>query len=214
MTDLELLAGLEPEIPGWVLQNRLREAGYVNIWQKIEGLISAGYMERLKKNWYCLAPLLRKREPSLRYLACNINGPAAVSGGLVLFEAGLIPDAVVSVTAVSSRRSSSLDTPYGSIHWQRLPADLVFRGTYRVTDPPGYITAVREKALLDLLYTTRYTPPNYSLWKDFFFEDLRIDEDEAAGLDFVLLEELAIIFGSPKITKHVQWFRKYFGARD
>ncbi len=214
MTDLELLAGLEPEIPGWVLQNRLGEAGYVNIWQKIEVLISAGYIERLKKNWYCLAPLLRKREPSLRYLACNINGPAAVSGSLVLFEAGLIPDAVVSVTAVSSRRSSSLDTPCGSIHWQRLPANLVFRGTYRVTDPPGYIIAAREKALLDLLYTTRYTPPNYSLWKDFFFEDLRIDEDEAAGLDFVFLGELAIIFGSPKITKHVQWFRKYFGARD
>lgn len=214
MTDLELLAGLEPEIPGWVLQNRLGEAGYVNIWQKIEGLISAGYIERLKKNWYCLGPLLRKREPSLRYLACNINGPAAVSGSLVLFEAGLIPDAVVSVTAVSSRRSSSLDTPYGGIHWQRLPANLVFRGTNRVTGPPGYIIAAREKALLDLLYTTRYTPPNYSLWKDFFFEDLRIDEDEAAGLDFVLLGELAIFFGSPKITKHVQWFRKYFGARD
>jgi hypothetical protein len=33
MTDLELLSGLEPEIPGWTLQNRLREAGYVNIWQ-------------------------------------------------------------------------------------------------------------------------------------------------------------------------------------
>ena len=147
MTDLKLLAGLEPEIPGWVLQNRLREAGYVNIWQKIEGLISAGYIERLKRSWYCLGPLLRKREPSLRYLACNINGPAAVSGSLVLFEAGLIPDAVASVTAVCSRRSGGLDTPYGSIHWQRLPYSLVFPGTYRVTDPPGYIRAAREKAL-------------------------------------------------------------------
>ena len=214
MTDLKLLAGLEPEIPGWVLQNRLREAGYVNIWQKIEGLISAGYIERLKRSWYCLGPLLRKREPSLRYLACNINGPAAVSGSLVLFEAGLIPDAVASVTAVCSRRSGGLDTPYGSIHWQRLPYSLVFPGTYRVTDPPGYIRATREKALLDLLYTTRYTPANFSLWKDFIFEDLRIDEDEAAILDFVVMGELAQIFDSPKITKHVRWLRKYFGTPE
>ena len=36
MTDIELLKGLDTEIPGWVLQSRLSERGYTNIWQKIE----------------------------------------------------------------------------------------------------------------------------------------------------------------------------------
>lgn len=30
MTDIELLKGLDTEIPGWVLQSRLTESGYVN----------------------------------------------------------------------------------------------------------------------------------------------------------------------------------------
>ena len=211
MTDLELLAGLEPEIPGWALQNRLREAGYVNIWQKISGMIAAGYIERIKRGWYCLGPLLRRREPSLRYLACNINGPAVVSGSLVLFEAGLIPDAVAGVTAVSPRRSSSLSTAYGAIHWHRLPQDLVFKGSYRAAEPPGYIRASAEKALLDQLYITRYSPANYTLWQAFIFDDLRIDEETASSLDFSRMDELAGFFASPRITRHMRWFLKYFG---
>ena len=211
MTDLELLTGLQPEIPGWVLQNRLRKNGYVNVWQKIEGLISDGYIERLKRGWYCLGPLVRKREPSLRYLACNIYGPAAVSGNLVLFESALIPDAVASITAVTSKRSHSLFTPYGNIVWERLPSHLIFPGTYSVEDPPGYIRATKEKALLDQLYIIKYTPQNYSQWKAFVFEDLRIDEDVLSGLNFTRMQELGWIFKSAKISKYINWFLKYFG---
>ncbi|GAB1400250.1 hypothetical protein MASR2M79_18450 [Aminivibrio sp.] len=214
MTDLELLAGLQTEIPGWVLQNRLRENGYVNIWQKIEGLISDGYIERLKRGWYFLGPLVRRREPSLRYLACNVYGPAAVSGNLVLFESALIPDAVASVTAVTSKRSSSLFTPYGNIVWDRLPSSLIFPGTYRVEESPGYIRATKEKALLDQLYITKYTPKNFSLWKAFIFEDLRIDEEALSDLDFVLLQELGSLFQSAKISKYIRWLLKYFGKPD
>ena len=214
MTDLELLAGLQTEIPGWVLQNRLRENGYVNIWQKIEGLISDGYIERLKRGWYFLGPLVRRREPSLRYLACNVYGPAAVSGNLVLFESALIPDAVASVTAVTSKRSSSLFTPYGNIVWDRLPSSLIFPGTYRVEESPGYIRATKEKALLDQLYITKYTPKNFSLWKAFIFEDLRIDEEALSDLDFVLLQKLGSLFQSAKISKYIRWLLKYFGKPD
>lgn len=214
MTDLELLAGLQTEIPGWVLQNRLRENGYVNIWQKIEGLISDGYIERLKRGWYFLGPLVRRREPSLRYLACNVYGPAAVSGNLVLFESALIPDAVASVTAVTSKRSSSLFTPYGNIVWDRLPSSLIFPGTYRVEESPGYIRATKEKALLDQLYITKYTPKNFSLWKAFIFEDLRIDEEALSDLDFALLQELGSLFQSAKISKYIRWLLKYFGKPD
>ena len=211
MTDIELLKGLETEIPGWVLQTRLLENGYVNIWQKIDGLIADGYLERVMRGWYCLGPLLRKREPSLRYLACNVYGPAAVSGNLVLFEAGLIPDAVASVTAVTVKRSRSLNTPYGDIEWFTVPRSSVYPGTYIVKDPPGYIRATNEKALLDQLYITRYTPQNYSLWKAFIFEDLRIDEETLAELDFKRMQELGELFKSPKITRHTNWFLKYFG---
>lgn len=211
MTDVELLKGLETEIPSWVLQNKLRENGYVNIWQKIEGLVSDGYIERVMRGWYCLGPLVRKREPSLRYLACNVYGPAVVSGNLVLFEAGLIPDAVASVTAFTSKRSRSLDTPYGNIEWYTLPSPLVYPDTYIVKELPGYIRTTIEKALLDQLYIIRYTPQNYSLWKAFIFEDMRIDEDMLAQLDFTRIQELGQLFKLPKITRHINRFLKYFG---
>ena len=205
MTDIELLKGLDTEIPGWVLQSRLTESGYVNIWQKIEGLVADGYIQRIMRGWYCLGPLLRKREPSLRYLACNVYGPAAVSGNLVLFEAGLIPEAVASVTSVTVKRSRSLKTPYGNIQWLTVPRQAVFPGTYAVKDPPGYIRAIPEKAVLDQLYIIRYAPQNYPLWKAFILEDLRIDEDALAKLDLRLIQELGESFESPKITRHVKW---------
>ena len=205
MTDIELLKGLDTEIPGWVLQSRLTESGYVNIWQKIEGLVADGYIQRIMRGWYCLGPLLRKREPSLRYLACNVYGPAAVSGNLVLFEAGLIPEAVASVTSVTVKRSRSLKTPYGNIQWLTVPRQAVFPGTYAVKPPPGYIRAIPEKALLDQLYIIRYTPQNYPLWKALILEDLRIDEDALAKLDLRLIQELGESFESPKITRHVKW---------
>lgn len=209
MTDIELLKGLDTEIPGWVLQSRLSESGYVNIWQKIERLAADGYIERIMRGWYCLGPLLRKREPSLRYLACNVYGPAAVSGNLVLFEAGLIPEAVASVTAVTPKRSRSLKTPYGNIQWLTVPRHTVFSGTYAVKDhPPGYIRAIPEKALLDQLYIIRYTPRNYPLWRAFILEDLRIDEEALAKLDLRLIQELGESFASPKITRHVKWLVK------
>ena len=103
-------------------------------------------------------------------------------------------------------------TPYGNIDWERLPSNLVFPGTSRVEGPPGYIGATKEKALLDQLYITRYTPQNYSLWKAFVFDDLRMDEDALAGLDFALMQELARLFQSAKITKYMHWFLKYFGT--
>ena len=205
MTDIELLKGLDTEIPGWVLQSRLTESGYVNIWQKIEGLVADGYIQRIMRGWYCLGPLLRKREPSLRYLACNVYGPAAVSGNLVLFEAGLIPEAVASVTSVTVKRSRSLKTPYGNIQWLTVPRQAVFPGTYAVKDPPGYIRAIPEKALLDQLYIIKYTPQNYPLWKALILEDLRIDEDALAKLDLRLIQKLGESFESPKITRHVKW---------
>ena len=211
MTDIELLKGLDTEIPGWVLQSRLTESGYVNIWQKIEGLMSDGLIERVMRGWYCLGPLLRTRQPSLRYLACNVYGPAAVSGNLVLFEAGLIPDAVASVTAVTPKRSRSLKTPYGNIHWLTVPRSSVFIGTYAVKDPPGYIRATTEKALLDQLYIIRYTPQSYSLWQAFILEDLRIDKDALESLDLTSMYELGRTYKSPKIIKHIKWFQKYLG---
>ena len=214
MTDIELLKGLDTEIPGWVLQSRLSERGYTNIWQKIEGLVTDGYIERIMRGWYCLGPLLREREPSLRYLACNVYGLAAVSGNLVLFESGLIPDAVASVTAVTPKRSRNLKTPYGNIQWLTVPRSSVFPGTYAVKDPPGYIRATPEKALLDQLYIIRYTPQNYSLWKSFIFEDLRLDEEALEKLDFTNMHELASIYNSPKIIKHIKWFKKYLGIPD
>ena len=209
MTDIELLKGLDTEIPGWVLQSRLSERGYTNIWQKIEGLVTDGYIERIMRGWYCLGPLLREREPSLRYLACNVYGLAAVSGNLVLFESGLIPDAVASVTAVTPKRSRNLKTPYGNIQWLTGPRSSVFAGTYSVKEPPGYIRATLEKALLDQLYIIRYTPQNYSLWKSFIFEDLRIDEEALEKLDFTRIHELAGAYKSPKITRHVKWMRNW-----
>jgi hypothetical protein len=163
------------------------------------------------RGWYCLGPLLRKREPSLKHLACNVYGPAAVSGNLVLFEAGLIPDAVACVTAVTPKRSRNLKTPYGNIQWLTVPRSSVFPGTYAVKDPPGYIRATTEKALLDQLYIIRYTPQSYRLWKDFILEDLRIDDEALEKLDFTSIQELGRIYKSPKIIRHVNWFLKYFG---
>ncbi len=213
MTDIELLKGLDTEIGMGAAEQAERKGLH-----KYMAEDRRACRRRLHRKGNAQLVLSRapssQRQPSLRYLACNVYGPAAVSGSLVLFEDGLIPDAVASVTAVTSKRSRSLETPYGNIQWLTVPRSSVFPGTYAVKDPPGYIRATPEKALLDQLYIIRYTPQNYSFWKSFIFEDLRLDEEALEKLDLTNMHELASIYNSPKIMKHIKWFKKYLGIPD
>ncbi len=90
-------------------------------------------------------------------------------------------------------------TPYGNIDWGEASLKPGFSRHLQGGRNAGYIRATKEKALLTQLYITRYTPQNYSLWKVFVFDDLRMDEDALAGLDFTLMQELTRIFASAKI---------------
>lgn len=156
----------------------------VNIRDKVSRLIKAGTLVGVVRGIYTIAPELQKRPVSREILANMISGPSYVSFEYVLSRAGLIPEAVMSVTSATPKRNRRYDTPLGGFLYIHLPLAVYGFGYTReaLSDGAGYLIAHPEKALLDSLYVRGAVRSLRGL-EARLFEDLRIDEDALAGLD-------------------------------
>lgn len=207
MLDIDILYNMPVEFPAWVLYDRLK--GYSNIPQKIMGLVNSGHIIRLKQGWYCLGEKLRKRGPSMEYLACVLNGTAVVSLQYALSQYGMIPEIVMVMTAVSAKRSAALTTPFGKIIWKHVPPGALTAGVSRSEREPYYLLASPEKALMDLLWTTRWAPENHRMWSEYMLDDLRIDDEALHTLNADMLSSIIPLFKSKKLRNWYHWWNKW-----
>ena len=117
--------------------------------------VKRGWLQRVRRGLYVLAPGLRAVEPSPYALVPLLTrgGPAYLSMEAVLDMYGLIPEAVHEATAVTLGRPGLFETPIGRVSYQHIHPDLFFG--FREEDIGlGYIVPLArpEKALLDLVY--------------------------------------------------------------
>jgi len=137
-----------------------------------------GYITRLKNGWYCFNDA--ERTENLSWLAANlILQPSYISLQTALSWYHLIPEAVYSITSVTTLKTNRISNPLGEFVYHSMKPSAYGFGL-RLTDAdhseqPGrekrkVVIASAEKALLDFFYMFSF----YHDGRD--MEELRFDE--------------------------------------
>ena len=114
--------------------------------------VKKGYLSRLRQDWYAFSDLKGNSEAT-RYLAQRIYTPSYISLHTALSFYGIIPEAVTTVTSVTSNRPASYSNDFGEFSYQTVKPALFFGYKPMILSPHGsYLLAFPEKAILDLLY--------------------------------------------------------------
>ena len=162
-------------------------------WQK------SGYIVMLRRGWYAFADYLQQPDYA-RYFAGKIYAPSYISLNTALSFYGIIPEAVVEITSVTTQKTCRYENAFGQFSYQTVRPRL-FWGFEPKTmrDGKQYMMATPEKAIIDLLYLY----PQYSSVED--MRELRLDEDwMREELDKERLMGYVERIGSPIIAKRVR----------
>ncbi len=137
-----------------------------------------GMLVKLRQGWYAFPELLQRPDFS-RYVACRIYRPSYISLHTALSMYGMIPEAVTSITSISTLKTARFENRFGQYSYQNVKPELFFG--YKPVELPintalinapklTWLLAQPEKALLDLLYLY----PFYD--NDTELEQFRLDE--------------------------------------
>ena len=126
---------------------------------------------KLRNGYYSFPEYLSK--PDFRYFVSNrIYRPSYVSLHTALAFYGMIPEAVITISAVSTLKKTKFENSFGTFTYQQIASDLMFGYDLKpFSDCQAIMFAQPEKALLDLLYLY----PFYNTEQEMI--ELRLDED-------------------------------------
>ena len=165
----------------------------------------AGYIVSLRQGWYAFADYLQQPDYA-RYFAGKICAPSYISLHTALSFYGIIPEAVVEITSVTTQKTCRFENAFGQFSYQTIRPRL-FWGFEPKTmrDGKQYMMATPEKAIIDLLYLY----PQYSTLDE--MRELRFDEDwMREELNKERLMEYTERIGSPALTKRIKLLQKAY----
>lgn len=161
--------------------------------------IQKDYIIRLRQGYYSF-PEYKGKPDFAMYFANRIYRPSYVSLHTALSFYGIIPEAVVQITSVTTLKTASFTNEFGEYSYKSIRENLMFGYNLKpLADGQTLQLAQPEKALLDLLYIY----PFYNTEKD--FEELRLDEDFLQNeLDYNLLNEYALKFENMALESRIK----------
>ena len=161
---------------------------------------------RLRQGYYTFPEYKGKPDFAL-YFANRIYRPSYVSLHTALAFYGMIPEAVVQITSVTSLKTVSFSNDFGEYDYKSVKEELMFGYDLKpIADGRTFQLARPEKALLDLLYLY----PFYNTGQE--LEDLRLDEDFLQDdLNRKLLEEYMLKFENKALENRVQLLINNYG---
>jgi predicted transcriptional regulator of viral defense system len=164
----------------------------LNRWQQ-KGLII-----KLKRGVYLLNENDRKINPSLYVIANQLYGPSYISLEYALNFYGLIPERVIDVTSVTTKKTMLIKNSLGNCIYQHIKPES-FRGFNTKKDNAGFtfFIAEPEKAVVDWLYLNLKKITEGA--KDIFGESFRFQNVE--DLKKHRITELAKLFNNPKLMR-------------
>ncbi len=164
-----------------------------------------GYIVSLRKGWYAFADY-RQQPDYARYFAGKMYAPSYISLHSALSFYGIIPEQVVEITSVTTRKTASFTNAFASYSYQTVRSSLFWGYTpMTLSDGKVYYMATPEKALLDLLYLY----PQYQTEADMV--ELRLDEDWlSTDLDRRRLQEYVARADSAALGKRVSVLQKAY----
>lgn len=124
-----------------------------NVRRQLSRWCKSGRVYQLRRGVYALAPPFQKVVPHPFLVANWLVQSSYVSLHSALAHHGLIPEAVLVTTSVSTSRPAGWDTPLGRFEYRHVKTDLLFG--FELTDlgsEQAAFVATPEKALLDLVY--------------------------------------------------------------
>ncbi|MBQ2067383.1 MAG: hypothetical protein II457_00465 [Paludibacteraceae bacterium] len=162
-------------------------------WQK------SGYIVSLRQGWYAFADYLQQPDYA-RYFAGKICAPSYISLHTALSFYGIIPEAVVEITSVTTQKTCRYENAFGQFSYQTIRPKLFWGFEPKMMrDGKQYMMATPEKAIIDLLYLY----PQYSTPKE--MQELRFDEDwMREELNKERLLDYAERISSPALTKRIK----------
>ncbi len=165
-----------------------------------------GYLIRLRQGVYTFSEYKGIQDFTL-YFANRIYRPSYVSLHTALAFYGLIPEAVVQITSVTTLKTAYFKNDIGEFSYKSMKENLMYGYDLRqIADGRTFQLARPEKALLDLLYLF----PFYNTAEE--MENLRLDEDFLHdNLKSHLLEEYLQKFRSRTLENRVQLLLNTYG---
>ena len=165
-----------------------------------------GLLIRLRQGYYTF-PEYKRKPDFVMYLANRIYRPSYVSLHTALAFYGMIPEAVIQVTSVTSLKTAGFKNDLGEYVYKSVHQELMFG--YDLKPIAGDLTlqlARPEKALIDLLYLYPFYNSGQAL------SDLRLDEDFLQGdLDLRLLENYTLKYNNKSLETRVQLLINTYG---
>ncbi|MFW5893860.1 MAG: type IV toxin-antitoxin system AbiEi family antitoxin domain-containing protein [Verrucomicrobiota bacterium] len=114
--------------------------------------VQKGYLLRLRRGWYAF-PEFKSKPEFADYIAGRIYRPSYISLHSALAFYGLIPEAVLQITSVTTLKTASFINDFGEYSYKSVKSELMFGYFHRqLVDGRSTPYATCEKALLDLLY--------------------------------------------------------------
>jgi predicted transcriptional regulator of viral defense system len=176
--------------PGFEQENLLN-------WQK------KGHILRIRNGWYSVSGRISTEE-HLYWIANKIYRPSYISLESAFAYYHWIPEAVFTITSVSTLKTKAFDTPVGHFRYSSVKPTLFWGYTLLKVEAFGVKIAEPEKALLDFLYLN----PKVESMAD--FEALRFDTDQMRqDIDREKLSAYVRMFDSVSLSKRVHAFIQF-----
>jgi len=161
--------------------------------------IKRGLLVRLRQGFYTFPEYISKPDFSL-YFANRIYRPSYVSLHTALAFYGIIPEAVVQITSVTSLKTANFNNSFGEFSYKSVSEELMFGYDMKpLTDGRTLQLAKPEKAILDLLYLY----PFYNTTNE--LEELRLDDDfMQVEFKWDLIQTYIIQFKNKTLEKRIK----------
>ena len=132
--------------------------------------VKKGLLLRLRQGYYTFPEYKSKPDFTL-FFANRIYRPSYISLHTALAFYGIIPEAVVQITSVTSLKTASFQNEIGEYQYKSIREELMFGYDIKpVANGQSLQLAQPEKALLDLLYLYPFYNTEHEM------ENLRLDE--------------------------------------
>lgn len=164
-----------------------------------------GYIENVKRGFYRFTDQTLN-QGTLYFIANKIYQPSYISLESALAYYEIIPEAVFSVSSISTLNTTRLNSSVGTLTYNHLKENLFFG--YELIELNGLTIALAnpEKAILDYLYLHS----NLNSSKD--FEGLRWNKEVLKTFDFQRFSDYLHLFNSKSVSKRFQLLLKYMHA--
>jgi len=175
--------------------------------QQLTDWLDRAYIQSIAGGYYALADRFIN-EPFLYMVASKLYEPSYISLESALAYHHVIPETVLGVTIVSSRKTKQFESKWGIFSYRSMKPLYMFG--YEVVDSEGtykYSIARLEKAVLDFLYLN----PQINAVED--FEGLRWNKQELIKIKKCsLLQDYLKIFYKRSLEYRVATLMRYLDA--